>query len=174
MGDGIKAIAFDIYMSDDKDDYSNMLKEGITMELDIDNTSLYQGTGERLIQVIFYDTQKDKFLGKPEGFPVAELLWIDQGYTSPLRKDRIKTFKKVEDCTNTILLTIEEYSGYSQGLHYFLKYRDDKILTASLRTCIEKIYEQKNRLFVHHIENCIDVEYNDSIPENVFRIILKW
>lgn len=37
-----------------------------------------------------------------------------------------------------------------------------------------KIYEQKNRLFVHHIDNCLDVEFNDAVEENVFRIILKW
>ena len=102
------------------------------------------------------------------------LVWIDYTYLPPARTDIIKTFIKVKDCTNTILLTIEEYDGYSQGLHYFLKYHEGKILTASLRTCIEKIYEQKNRLFVHHIDNCLDVESNDSIPENVFRIILKW
>lgn len=171
---GIKAVTFNIYLSEDPNDYQNMLKESITMELDIDESSLYQGHGERLIQVIFYDTVKDKFLGKPENFPIAELSWVDQGYTSPLRTDIIKTFKKVEDCKNTILLTIEEYDGYSQGLHYFFKYHDDKIMTASIRTCIEKIYEQKNRLFVKHTDNCLDVEYEDADEEIVFRIILEW
>lgn len=171
---GLTAIAFEIYLSEEPNDYETMLKENITMEVDINESSLYQGQGERLIQVIFYDTIKDKFLGKPEGFPIAELSWIDQGYTFPLKTNNIKILKKIEDCKNTILLTIQVYSGVPEGLHYFFKYHEDKILTATLITCIEKIYEQKNRLYVHHIDNCFEVEFGDEEPENVFRIILEW
>jgi len=174
LDSGICAIAFDIFMTDIPENYENMIKEKITQELEINESSKYQGTGERLIQVIFYDINNNTFLGKPEDFPISELLWIDQGYTSPLRTDKIKVFKKVENCTNTILLTIEEYTNSPSALHYIFKYHEGKILTKSLNTCIEKIYEQKNMLFVHHIENCSEVEEEGAVPENVFSIVFRW
>lgn len=174
LDNGITALAFNIFMTDTPEDYENMINENIVHELEINEETKYQGTGERLIQVIFYDTKNDKFSGKPEDFPIAELSWVTEGYTYPQRTDIIKTFKKIKGCTNTILLTVQEYGGFSEGLHYFFKYHKGEILTASLRTCIESIQEQNNKLMVHHIPNCSEVDVSGAEPENVFRIILKW
>jgi hypothetical protein len=170
----VHALAFEIYMSDVPEDYLNMRKGKIVKESMINEASTYKGTGERLIQVAFYDLKKNSFIGKPEGFPLAEMLWIDQDFTDPPRTDKILTFKKIENCTNTIILSIEEYENAKPQMHYFFKYHDDQILSKSLKTCIESFQEKNNRLWVHHIENCEEVENEGAVPENVFRVIFKW
>jgi len=171
---GITAIAFDIYMTDVSNDYENMLREDICIDSQINESTKYKGLGERLIQVVFYDLINDMFIGKPEGFPIAELTWTDQDINGLMRTDKIVGFKKIENCTNTILLSIQEYKDSPKKLHYFFKYHEGEIMTKSLNTCIESIQEQNNKLMVHHIENCLQVTEENAVPENVFRIIFKW
>jgi len=170
----LTVIAFEIYLSDDPSNYENMIREDIFIDSQINETTKYQGYGERLIQVIFYDLKNDKFIGKPDGFPLAEMTWINQDMNGSIRTDRIVDFKAIENCTNTFLLSIEEFETDPKKMHYFFKYLDGKILVKSLNTCIESIQEQKNLLMVHHIENCTEVEEEGAEPENVFRILFRW
>jgi len=93
---------------------------------------------------------------------------------NPPRIDKIKAFTEIKDCTNTVLLTIEEFENTKPDMHYFFKLNEGKIMTKSLKTCIESFQEKNNKFWVHHIENCFEVENEGSVPENVFRIIFKW
>ena len=172
---GIRALAFNIYLSDDPKEYQYMVEEGIYNMIDVDETTDFQGGGQRLIQVIFYDMNKGKFLGKPTGFPIDNLSWIPKGMGDLMEINEIRSFKKNDASKNTCVLTIDECPDCLGGLHYVFKLHGSEILTSkSFDGCFDSVYAKNNRLIVKLITNCYEVEYYDEKAVIEEDVLFQW
>ncbi len=168
LEDGISAVAFSIYLSDYPEDYKIMIEEELITEDQIGEDSEFNGGGERLIQVIFYNFTEDKFIGKPEDFPISGLLWIPKVMNIPLEHTYVESFTKSNKCKNTCILTMAEYSDmYPVKLYCVFKYHNNKILSSELfRGWLNSIYEKDNRLIAKMNENYHETEEYEKVLIN--------
>lgn len=172
---GIKALAFNIYLSDDPKEYQYMAEEGIYNKTDVDETTDFQGGGQRLIQVLFYDLKNGKFIGKPKGFPIDKLSWIPEGMDDLTEINEIRSFKKNDASKNTCILTIDECPDCLGGLHYVFKLNGSEILTSkAFDGCFDSICEKNNKLIVKLISNCYEVEYDGMKAEIEEDVLFQW
>jgi hypothetical protein len=82
MSDELVSMAFEIYLSENKYDYINMLDSLKYFEFP-ENYRYYAKVNTnkvKLIQLIYFDLKNEKFIGKPEGFPLGQNLWMSVGY----------------------------------------------------------------------------------------------
>ena len=175
FNEGITAIAFNIYLSEDPKQYQYMIEESIYNLTDIDDTNLFQGGDERLIQVIFYDRKNDKFLGKAKGFPIDKLTWLPEGTGDVTTLNTIGNFSKIESSENSCILTIFECPECLGGLNYVFKFHKGEILTSKgIDGCYKSIYEKSNRLIMKIITNCYENQYDDEPAQIEEEFLFKW
>lgn len=173
--DSISALAFEIYLSDDSLQYIYMVQEGIGNMIDITEYTKFQGGGERLIQVIFFDTKNKKFLGKGKNFPLSGFSWIPNGYGDLMEINEIESFKKIKGSTHACLLNMIECPDCLGGLHYIFKFNKGKILTSKrIDGCFEDIVEENNKLYINLITNCYEYEYDGMTPRIQKEFLFKW
>lgn len=175
FSNGIVALAFNIYLSDDPDQYQYMIEEGIQMMGEITENSLFQGGDQRLIQVIFYDTKHNKFLGKGKGFPLKNFEWLISGMGDVATINCIEHFKKLDAGSNTCILTITECPSCLGGLNYVFKYHNGTVLTSEpVDACYEKVYVKANKMYMKVINNCYEYEYDGIPPITEDQFLFQW
>lgn len=175
FNEGITALAFNVYLSEDPKQYQYMIEEGIYNLMDVDDTNLFQGGDERLIQVIFYDRKNNKFLGKAKGFPIDKLTWIPEGMGDMTTLNTIKSFSKTDASNNTCILSIEECPDCLGDLNYVFKFHKGEILTSKgIDRCYESIYEKNNRLILKIITNCYENQYYDEPAQIEEELLFTW
>ena len=145
---GIGAICFTVYLSESSKDFEIMKSEDITSMDQVDNRSEFTGGSQRLIQVIFYDFKNDKYLGKPEQFPITGLPWIPEYFEIPLEHTFVESLLPVKDSDNTCLLTIAEFSNeHPEKLYYVFKFHENKLLCSKPhRGSLKELKAEKNKI----------------------------
>ena len=175
VNEGLAAMAFEIFLADDPADYERMIKTGIN--------NLFEGEGfkggdQRLVQVIYYDIDNNKFLGKAKGFPLKEYPWIQDNIESWSDMTLIIDFSNVhiphDICKLTIYESLDNLEGLG-GKHYVFKYNYNEILTSkAIEGCYESIYKENNSLIIKIITNCEEHHY-DGEPKQIKEVLLfKW
>jgi len=155
LDNGIVALAFNIYLSEDSKQYQYMVEEGVYNMIEISESNSFKGGGERLIQVLFYDTKNDKFLGKGKDFPLKGFSWVPTGMGDMTTINEIHSFDKLDASMDACILNITECPSCESGLHYVFKLHNGEILTSEgVSKCYEKIYVNNNKLIMKVITNC--------------------
>ncbi len=172
----IVALAFNIYLSDNENDYRKMKDAGLYNFMDVEEGSDLETLtkNERFIQLIFYDIKKNKFLGKAEGFPIEGLDWLPTGMgdvTTIIEIDNLKPINK------------NKYSGYLSltecpdctNSTYCFKYSDGKVLVSKKYTgCYESIIESGRKIMGKEITNCYENTYDNEQAKYEIVTLLKW
>jgi hypothetical protein len=145
---GIHAIAFEIYLSENPEDYEIMKLNEIYALDEVEEDSEFTGGDQRLIQVVFYDFINDTFIGKPTGFPLSGFPWLPYEITIPVEFTTIERFKTSADCENTCVLTIQEFSDmYPIKLYYVFKYHENEILNSGpIKGLLQGVYQEGNMI----------------------------
>jgi len=175
FGDSISAMAFNIYLSDDPDQYIFMIKEGIKNMDDITEYTLFQGGGERLMQVIFYDMKNNKFPGNGDNFLIRNLSWIPSGLGDLTEIFEMNCFDNIKTSDHTCILNIIQCPDCLGGLHYVFKYQNGNILTSSaVDGCFENVVQDGNKLYINMITNCYEYEYDGETPRIEKNLLFGW
>jgi len=184
VDEGVAAMAFDIFLADDPGDYERMINTGI---LNLIEGEGFKGGDQRLLQVIYYDTDNDKFLGKGKGFPLKGYPWIQDNLSNwsdlTLINDFSYTILSQIDYSEivispyTCILTVNDLDnpeGYG-GKHYIFKYHNGKVLTSKgIEGCYESVYEKNKSLIMKIITNC-DNHYYEGDPKIIKEeLLFKW
>lgn len=171
----VAAITFTIFISENKGDYRAMLEEEINFETDIEENSNFKGGGERLIQVIFFDFKKNKFIGKPAGFPLSGFPWISKELTLPLEYTSVDRIVKSKKVPNSCYLEISEYSDmYPIKLYYVFMYHNSTIYVSdAFRGWLEEIYMDGDQLMAKIYDDYYQGETEEGNFTDEILIILS-
>lgn len=176
FSNGIAVLVFNLYLSEKKDDYRRMHEEEIYAGWDVEEGSGLESinTNERFIQVIFFDLNTNKFMGKPDGFPIEGLPWIPQGMGDLAEFASIKESFPIQGGKNSCILQLYECPDCFDNTFCF-KYLDGNVLASErYKSCLTNFHEQSNKIVCTEIINCYEYEYEDAVPENKYVEMLRW
>lgn len=171
FSDELVALAFEIYLSPNSDDYSKIEMTGF-------NDPGYEdiANNERLIQVIYYDIKNNKFLGKPNGFPINGLKWMPLGFGDLMEIMSIKSLEIPINGKNSCYLNIDECPDCLGGVTYCFKYLGaNTVLTSNKYTdYFQEIKELHNNVKGKIITNCYENQYDSMEPEYKVIDLISW
>lgn len=172
----IVALVFNIYLSDNKLHYKKMRKAKLYNFMDLEKDSELQilTKNERLIQVIFYDLKKDKFLGKAEKFPIEGLDWLPTGMGDVTQIIDISDFKLINKSKYSCYLSLTECPDCNNSTYCF-KYVNGKVFSSKKYSkCFESIVESGKKIMGKEITNCYEYNYDSEAPKYEIVTLLKW
>lgn len=176
LQNNIVALAFNIYLSDNAMHYKKMENAGLYNFMDLEKGSELEALtkNERLIQVIFYDIKKNKFLGKADGFPIEGLPWLPTGMGDVTEIIEISDFKPIDKAKYSCYLGLTECPDCNNSI-YFFKYREGKVLASKKYSgCYESIIETGRKILGKQITNCYEHYYDNEPPKYEVVILLNW
>ena len=172
----IVALVFNIYLSDDAIHYKEMKKAGLYNFMDLEKNSKLQSLtkNERLIQLIFYDLKKNKFLAKANNFPIEGLDWLPTGMGDVTQIIEISDLKIINKTKFSCYLSLTECPDCNNSIYCF-KLNEGKVLSSKKYSgCYESIIETGRKILGKEITNCY--EYNIDNEQRTYEIVtlLKW
>lgn len=172
----IVALAFNIYLSDNEMHYKKMRKAGLYNFMDLEKGSELQALtkNERLIQLIFFDLKKNKFLAKADGFPIEGLDWLPTGMGDVTLIVEISDLKTINKSKYSCYLALTECPDCNNSIYCF-KYLSGKVLSSKKhRGCYESIVESGKKIMGKEITNCYEHNYDNEPPKYEIVTLLKW
>jgi len=172
----IVALVFNIYLSDNELHYKKMKNAGLNNFMDLDNGSELKSLteNERLIQVLFYDLAKNKFLAKSNGFPIEGLPWLPTGLGDMTQIIVISDFKLINKSKFSCYLSLTECPDCNNSIYCF-KYREGKVLASKKYSgCYQSIVETGRKILGKEITNCYEHNIDDEPATYEIVTLLKW
>jgi len=173
---GVCIAVFNIYLSDNEDDYGNMKKAELYnfMDLTPGDKLEHLKKNERLIQVIAYDLNKNKFIAKANTFPIEKLDWLPTGMGDLTQYESVSNFVKINPTGISCYLQMSECPDCS-NVYYFMKLIGNELKCSSKHAgCFENIRELQTKITADQITNCYEAEYNGEQPEKQQVELLSW
>ncbi len=172
----IVALVFNIYLSENESHYKKMRMAGLYNFMDLEKDSELQAltNNERLIQLIFFDTKKNKFLAKADGFPIEGLAWLPTGMGDLTQIIAISELKPINKAKYSCYLKLTECPDCNNSTYCF-KYLNDKVLSSKkFNGCYESFVESGKKIMGKEITNCYEYNYDNEPPKYEIVTLLKW
>lgn len=176
MSEDLSVLAFTIYLSENEKDYQLMHENDINNTFDIVAGSdlMRLMNNERFVQVVYFDNKEDKFIAKPEGFPIEGLRWVPEGMGDLSEFVTINKLVQVENSNDACVLYLYECPSCNSNIYVFKRIGDKILSSNKYAGCFEKFIEEPNQIKCKEITNCYEVEYDDIEPEYKSVTLLKW
>ncbi len=174
--DGIFAFLFTIYLSDNEEDYETLENSNFDlMDVIVNQDPVYElHKNERLIQLILYDIKQDKFIAKPDHFPIEELQWFSAAYGDTYYYISIISFDAINNDDKTFYLKLNG-CGECESSFYFFHFDNDIIAVSDeIKGCLKNIRVVGNEIAVTKIINCYDAELNGEEAVTKELTVLRW
>ena len=166
LGNGMFALAFNIFLAKEKSDYKNMLEAELYNFMDISKKDpLWRLTdNERLIQVIIFDVSKNKFIATADNFPIDNLKWRPTGMGDLMQYESLSDLVRISKNYNSFYITIDVCPD-CQRTYYFFNPEPNKLVSSEkFSGCFENIRIENNSIVASEITNCYEASYNDENP----------
>ncbi len=172
------ALAFEIYLSDDQEDYK-LLKDTLN-HLDFpENFSFIADFNEgktKLIQLVYYNLKNKKFIGKPDDFPLEQDFWMADTYGDIGSKCmNIDAFEVIENSGSGCYLMCSEEIGdtWDSSDLWIVKLTDTEDIMSlayefgstgsvdcGISTRYQRLYEEEGVIKAEKVTNCVCEEEN--------------
>lgn len=100
----VAVLAFEIYLADNADDYKAFINN--SSDASVSESS---GNKSKLLQVLFYDISANRFIAKPEGFPLEQNYWKPEGMGDMISNYSILKLEKVSNSKTACVFKYQNY-----------------------------------------------------------------
>ena len=129
--DHIAVLAFEVYLSDEKQAYKTYLEDEIEPGNELAYAAALNKGKNKLIQAIVYDLSTNTFLGKPNDFPIEQDFWEIEAYGDAVSNISISQLLPITNSPGAALI----YTDYLVDSHenmIIIKPVQDQILSSKL------------------------------------------